>query len=218
MSHALPHIAICPTVTAFSVHEYAEQMALLRRFASHVHLDVMDGTFAPTVSPGLDEVWWPPELTVDIHLMYQRPMDHIKRLVRLKPRMVIIHAEADVHHMHFAAELHKQDIMAGLSILHDTPVHNVKQIMHSFDHLLLFSGHLGYHGGEADMGVLDKAREALDYYPDIELGWDGGINDANARQLIAGGVTVLNVGGYIHKSDNPSQAYATLEAIAKGTN
>lgn len=193
-------------------------MALLRRFSDRLHLDLMDGTFAPTVSPGLDEVWWPPEITVDIHVMYQRPMDHIKRLVQLRPNMVIIHAEAQVHHMHFAAELHKHGILAGLSILHDTPVAGVHQIIHSFDHLLLFSGHLGYHGGQADMSVLHKAQEALGYYPDIELGWDGGVNADNARELIAGGITILNVGGYIHKASNPQQAYATLEAIAKGTN
>lgn len=214
----LPAIAICPTVTAFSVEEYSQQMAMLRRFSDRLHLDLMDGTFAPTVSPGLDQIWWPPEITADIHLMYQRPMDHIKRLVQLKPHMVIVHAEAEVHHMHFAAELHKHGILAGLSILHDTPVDNVKQIMHSFDHMLLFSGHLGYHGGQADLGVLDKARQIKDYYPDIELGWDGGISADNTRQLIDGGITVLNVGGYIHKSPNPQQAYATLEAIAKGTN
>lgn len=217
MAHARPHIAICPTVTAFSTHEYAQQMALLRQFSSRLHIDLMDGTFAPTLSPGLDEVWWPPELTVDIHLMYQRPMEQLKRLVRLRPQMVIIHAEAEVHHMHFAAELHKHGILAGLSILHDTPVHNVTQIMHSFDHLLLFSGHLGYHGGQADLDVLHKAQQIHQYYPDIELGWDGGVSADNARQLIAGGVSVLNVGGYIHKSSNPQQAYATLESIAKGT-
>lgn len=213
-----PHIAICPTVTAFTAHEYAEQMALLRRFSDRLHVDLMDGAFAPTVSPGLDEIWWPPEITVDIHLMYQHPMDHLQRLIHLKPNMVIVHAEAEVHHMHFAAELHKHGIRAGLSILHDTPVDNVKQIMHSFDHILLFSGHLGYHGGQADMGVLNKAHEILEYYPQIELGWDGGINADNAAQLIDGGITVLNVGGYIHKSPHPQEAYATLEVIAKGTN
>ena len=207
------HVAVCPTVTAFDMAEYDRQLVMLKGFAHRLHIDLMDGVFAPTVSPGLDQVWWPHDVVADVHVMYQRPMAHLQQLLRLKPHMVIVHAEAEVHHMHFAAELHKHGILAGLSILHDTPVDNVKQIMHSFDHLLVFSGHLGYHGGQADLGVLDKVREIHEYYPAIEIGWDGGINADNARQLAEGGVRVLNVGGFIHNAPQPQQAYATLNTL-----
>jgi len=209
-------IAICPTVTAFDLHEYREQITRLKTFADRVHIDLMDGDFTPSKSPEVAEVWWPPELTADIHIMYRRPTDYLGELIRLKPNMVVIHAEAEVHHMQFAAELHRHDIKVGLCILQDTPVGNVKQIMHSFDHVLVFSGHLGYHGGEADLGLLNKVAEIKDYYPEVEVGWDGGISDQNAAQLVAGGVTVLNVGGFIQKSENPERAYATLKEIVRG--
>lgn len=184
-------------------------------FAKRVHIDLMDGVFAPTVSPPLEKVWWPPELRADIHLMYQRPMDHLAQLLKLKPRLVVIHNEAHVHHMHFAAELHKAGIRAGLAILHDTPIEYAYQIMHSFDHVLIFSGHLGYHGGEADLGLLDKVRKVHEYHPEAEIGWDGGINEANAAALVAAGVRVLNVGSYVQKSADPQGAYAKLEAAIK---
>lgn len=201
---------ICPTVTAVNLHEYKVQLLRLTPFAKRVHIDLMDGAFAPTVSPTLDEIWWPPELSVDIHLMYQNPMDHIDQLIKLRPRMVIIHNEAQVHHMHFAAELHKAGILAGLAILHDTPIEYANQIMHSFDHVLVFSGRLGYHGGEADLGLLDKVSKIRVHHPEVEIGWDGGINDQNARQLVAGGVQVLNAGGFIQHAVNPAAAYQTL--------
>ncbi len=219
-SHSLHNdgsIAICPTVTAFNPQEYDRQVHMLRQFAERLHVDLMDGEFAPTVSPPLADVWWPHDLIADIHIMYQHPMDYIDDLIGLRPNMVIIHAEAAVHHMHFAALLHRHGIRAGVSILQDTPVDNIKQIMHSFDHVLLFSGHLGYHGGQADMGVLAKAQEIRQYYPQIEIGWDGGVNNENAVQLIEGGVQVLNVGGYIHKAEQPAAAYATLQALASQT-
>lgn len=204
---------ICPTVTATEPHDYRSQMEHISPFSKRVHIDLMDGEFAPTTSPELERVWWPHELTADIHLMYQRPMDYLAQLIKLRPHLVIIHNEAHVHHMHFAAELHRHDIKAGLAILHDTPVEYAYQIMHSFDHILVFSGHLGYHGGQADLSLLDKVKKIREHHPEAEIGWDGGINADNARQLLEAGVNVLNVGGFIQKSDDPEVAYATIKAI-----
>jgi ribulose-phosphate 3-epimerase len=128
--------------------------------------------------------------------------------------MVIIHNEVTVHHMHFAAELHRAGIKTGLALLHDTPVEYAEQIMHSFDQVLIFSGNLGHHGGEADLGLLDKVRAVRAHHPDVEIAWDGGIKAENAKQLIDAGVDVLNVGGFIQHASDPAQAYATLKALA----
>ncbi len=205
---------ICPTVTAYDSVEYRRQMERLKPFATRIHIDLMDGEFAPTKSPDLSHVWWPHELVADIHLMYQKPMEYLDELIKLKPHMVVIHNEADVHHMHFAAELHKNGIEAGLAILKDTPVEYAFQIMHSFDQILIFSGNLGYQGGSAvDFGLLDKVTKVHQHHPEAEIAWDGGISNENVAELVRGGVQVLNTGGYIQKSADPQKAYATLEAI-----
>lgn len=206
---------ICPTITAYDVPTYAEQLHRAAGMADRVHIDLMDGQFAPTVSPGLDDIWTPYNALADIHLMYQQPMDVLDTLIRLKPNMVIIHNEAHVHHMHFVAELHKHGIKAGLALLQDTPVYFAHQIMDSFDHVLVFSGNLGHHGGHADLGILDKIADIRAHYPEVEIGWDGGINEQNAAQLVDAGVDVLNVGGFIQKAANPEAAYATLVARVK---
>ncbi len=208
-------LAICPTVTAYDEYQYKIQIERIKSFARRVHMDLMDGEFAPTKSPELSKIWWPPEMEVDIHLMYQSPMEHLETLIKLKPRMVIVHNEAHVHHMHLAAELHKADILAGLALLQETPVEYAYQIMHSFDHVLVFSGKLGYHGGETDLGLLDKVHKIREHHFDAEVGWDGGINDSNAKQLVEAGVTVLNVGGYIQNSENPHAAYDKLREVLK---
>ncbi|MEK7059454.1 MAG: hypothetical protein AAB971_01730 [Patescibacteria group bacterium] len=206
-------VSICPTVTAYDAHEYRAQMERITPFAKRVHIDLMDGEFAPTKSPSLQQIWWPHELTADIHLMYRRPMDYIDQLIKLKPNMVVIHNEAEVHHMHFAAQLHKEGIKVGLAVLQDTPIDYAYQIMHSFDHVLVFSGDLGRHGGEVNLGLLDKVRKIREHHPEAEIGWDGGINDHNAKQLVEAGVDVLNVGGFIQQSDDPAAAYAKLISV-----
>lgn len=205
---------VVPTITAYSEAEYATQVKNLVPFARRVHIDLMDGEFAPTISPDLTKVWWPHQFEiVDIHLMYQRPFDYLEQLLRLKPHMVIVHVEAMFHHMHFAAELHKEGIKAGLSIMPDTPIANIEQIISSFDHLLLFSGNLGHYGGTADLSLLNKITEAKEHHPDLEIGWDGGINALNAAQLVEGGVDVLNTGGFIQKDPNPAEAYHKLNSV-----
>lgn len=202
---------IVPTVTAYDTHEYRQQMDRITPFAKRVHIDLMDGVFAPSQSPDIERVWWPHELAADIHLMYRNPMDYLRQILHVKPHMVVVHNEAHVHHMHFAAELHKEGIKVGLALLQETPVHYAHQIMHSFDHVLVFSGNLGYHGGTADLSLLDKVKEIHAHHPGVEIGWDGGITADNVRQLTDAGVHVLNVGGYIQKADDPQTAYATLK-------
>lgn len=204
---------ICPTVTANDQHQYREQMELVGRFAKRIHIDLMDGDFAPTISPKPDQIWWPPELIADVHIMYRRPGEHLGTLVKLKPSLVIIHAEADVDHQEFAAKLHEAGIKAGLGLLPQTTVDSVVPTLGDFDHIMVFGGRLGHHGSTADLKQLHKIEEAKRRFPDIEAAWDGGINDQNARQLIEGGADVLNVGGFIHKADDPSAAYAKLESV-----
>jgi ribulose-phosphate 3-epimerase len=167
----------------------------------------MDGELAPTHSLALDEIWWPHNLVADIHLMYKMPMLYLDKLISLKPHLVIIHAEADLNHMHFAALLHERSIEAGLAILPDTSVASIERIMHSFDQILIFAGNLGYQGGEADLSLISKVKEVKELHPDAVIAWDGGINDHNAKELANAGVKVLNVGGFIQHSDNPKDAY-----------
>jgi ribulose-phosphate 3-epimerase len=206
---------ICPTITAFDETSYDEQLKNVR-FAYHLHIDLMDGILAPTKSPELNKIWWPNDHKADIHLMYKQPMDYIDKLISLAPNMVIIQAEADVHHMYFAAQLHRAGMLAGLAVLQDTTIDSIERIIHSFDQILIFSGHLGYHGGVADLELLHKVKEIKKHHPDVEIAWDGGINDQNAMALVESGIDVLNVGGYIQNSPDPEDAYAKLTNILKG--
>jgi ribulose-phosphate 3-epimerase len=207
-------VSICPTITANDAHEYRAQMELIQPFAERVHIDLMDGKFAPSISPFLDSTWWYDSMTTDIHLMYQRPGDYLEDLISLKPNLVVFHFEAEVDHVWLADSLHSAGIKAGLAILKDTSVATIAPIIGSFDHVLIFSGHLGYHGGQADLQLADKAKQLKKLKPELEIAWDGGVSLHNAVELIAAGVSVLNVGGYIHKSVRPAEAYAKLKALA----
>jgi ribulose-phosphate 3-epimerase len=204
---------ICPTVTAYDTHEYRRQLELVEKFAGRVHIDLMDGQFTPNVSPDLAHVWWPDNVTIDVHLMYQNPGNYIDQLIKLKPNLVVIHIEASGDHRGLANKLQAAGIKAGIAILQQTSVEVAEELLPDFDHAMVYSGNLGEHGGTADLGLLDKVRELRDKFSSIEISWDGGINDQNAKQLAEAGVDVLNVGGFIHNADDPAAAYKNLTNI-----
>jgi len=207
---------ICPTVTATKLEEYKKQIAINAALAHRLHIDLMDGEFAPTKSIDINDVWWPHAVQADLHLMYKQPMDFLEKIVKFQPKLVIIHAEADVHHMHFAAELHKEGINAGLALLPETSVESVEAVLHSFDHVLIFSGNLGHQGGShADLTLLEKIKEIKKHHKNVEVGWDGGVNEQNISKIQKAGVDVINVGGFIQHAPNPGVAYVKLLALTE---
>ncbi len=205
---------ICPTVTAYSIEEYKKQMHLITAFADRIHIDFMDGQLAPTVSQSVHESWWPKKVKADIHLMYKYPMKVLADIMNHHPNLVIVHSEAD-HVSSFVHELHEHRTKVGIALMQDTTVDKLNHFIKVIDHVLVFSGKLGHHGGTADLELLKKVRSIKSLNPDIEIGWDGGINDSNILLLKDAGVNVFNVGGYIHSSSNPEDAYRKLKELVQ---
>lgn len=204
---------VCPTVTALNAHEYREQMERIAPFAERVHIDLADGVFAPVKLMGLGHVWWPVGVTADIHLMFEAVKPFLKQLIELKPHMVIVHAEAVGKFVDIAEPLHKAGIKVGVALLAHTPVSRIAPSISTIDHVLIFSGDLGHFGGTADMDLLEKVKQLKKLRNSLEIGWDGGINEHNAKKLIQHGVDVLNVGGGIQRAEHPHQAYDKLKAL-----
>lgn len=204
---------ISPTITESTPEGYKKRIDSLEQFASRIHIDLGDGEFSPTKLIDLDKIWWPKSLTVDIHVMYQRPLDYLETMIRLRPYQIVIPAEVGVDLEDFAQEVHQRGIRAGVALLVDTPVSQVAPFVAYLDHVLVFSGNLGYHGGKADLALLEKVRELKDLKPSLEVGWDGGVNDEVAKALAEGGVDELNTGGFIAHAPDPRKAYETLEAL-----
>jgi len=203
---------ICPTVTALDVHAYREQLELVSSFAPRIHIDLMDGDFAPTASPNPDLLWIPEGVEVDIHVMYRNPDAILERLISLKPSLIIVHAESNADIPKLASTLRNHGIKTGIALLPETSAEDVRYVLPHTQHALIFGGHLGYHGGQADLSQLAKAEELLKAQRQLELGWDGGANLENLDELIRAGISVINVGSAIHKTDNPETTYATMKA------
>jgi len=201
---------ISPTVLAREPHEFREQMERIGGFAQRIQVDIADGTFAPVRTVEPERLWWPRNLAVDIHVMYQKPEEILVTLIGLKPNMVIVHAEADGNFVEIARRLHEHHIKAGIALLPMTAPEIIQPAIEHIDHVLLFSGDLGNFGGRANLSLLHKISVLRQLKQTVEIGWDGGVNDDNAAELAAGGVDVLNAGGFIQNAEKPADAYAKL--------
>lgn len=206
-------VTICPTVTTDDYEVYRLQIEQSAQYATRVHIDLGDGVFTRKLT-AVEDVWWPAGMRADLHIMFKEPFLHIPAILALGPQLVIVHAEADGDFMAFAREMHRHGIEAGVSLLQDTPVEAIVPALEVIDHVLIFSGDLGHFGGQADLGLLDKARQLRALKPSLELGWDGGANDKNAQALAEGGIDVINCGGYLH-GPNPAAAYRVINRIVK---
>ncbi len=208
---------ICPTITATSKALYRNQMNDVAQFAKRIHVDLADGVFAPTKLVDPKDAWWPVGITADVHLMYEASRPFLKDLIALEPHMIILHAESVGNFYELAKTIRSAGIKVGVALLESTPVSKIRQAIDDIDHVLIFSGDLGYFGGHANLSLLQKVTEIKRYNASVEIGWDGGINESNIHKLVLGGVDVLNVGGAIHLSKNPMKAYNKLKALAESS-
>ena len=201
---------IVPTIMVETIEQYRAETEKVGAFAHRVHVDISDGEFAPTFLLGEDQLYWPEGWEVDVHAMVERPSEHLAKLLQLKPTLVILHAEAQEDILPHFATLKNAGIKAGIGLLKTTVPSTVEPAIKAADHVMIFSGELGKHGGTASLMQLEKVRLVKKIKPEVEIGWDGGINMENAYTLAQGGVDVLNVGGTIAESDNPTDTYNQL--------
>lgn len=206
--------AITPTITTDDSKEFEAQMKRIASFADGVHLDYADGEFAPTKTLPIAETWRTDDLITHAHIMYQNPLEHIDDIIHLEADLVILHAESE-DLKECLEMLNNVGVRTGVGLLPETSVADLQDldIDDLFDHVMIFGGKLGYQGGTADLTLLKKVEKLREVYPDVEIGWDGGVNAENAAQIVAAGVSVLNVGGYFKKADDPKKAYATMQSL-----
>jgi len=201
---------IAPCITVETEEQYRASVERIAPFANRVHIDISDGEFSPVLMLDVNKIWWPKEWTIDIHAMVMRPMEYVDKLISLKPDLITFHVETGVNLLPIIDRIKAADIKAGIALLRSTVPVTVADAIKAADHVLVFSGNLGYYGGTASLMQLEKVRLIKNINPNVEIGWDGGVNIGNAFTLTQGGVNVLNVGGALVNTDNPANVYDKL--------
>jgi ribulose-phosphate 3-epimerase len=208
---------VCPSVMAASEEQYKRQMERIAHFAHRIQVDLTDGIFAEPKTITAKQAWWPVGMQADVHIMHKDPEEAARIVAEHNPNMIIVHAEADGDFSVFAHFCREKGIKVGVALLQKTEPDTILPALELVDHVLIFAGELGHYAGQADLSQLDKVEYLKQHKPNLEVGWDGGINDQNISQLAFAGVDVFNVGGFIQKAENPEKAFHALQRIADET-
>jgi len=202
---------VVPALLATTRDELVQLEERAKPFAARVHIDLMDGQFTATPGIVLEELILPEDQVVDFHVMYKQPQAQIASLIKLKPSLIIIHAEAEGDLLQVIQTIQAAGIKAGIALMRSTVPADASALITAADHALIFSGNLGEYGGTANMLQLEKVRLVRAIKPEIEIGWDGGANVTNAYTLSLGGIDVVNVGSALANVPDPAEVYRRLD-------
>lgn len=204
--------AIVPTITTSDQTLFDENLAKFSQFSKRIQIDASDGSFAPTTLVPLASMHLPEGVNIDLHVMSARPSEHMADIIKLKPRLCILHAEVDDDLNALFTQLKEAGIRTGLALIKTTFPGRVTNLIQDADHVMIFAGELGSQGGTIDMMQIEKVPLIRNAKADVEIGWDGGANLSNVRALAHAGIDVINVGSAITQAADAAAMYQSLVA------
>ncbi len=205
-------VSIVPTILTDNKQDYRSQIERINLFTRRVQIDVTDGVFAPYPTLDITNVWWPKNWAADLHLMASNPSNYLDTILKLRPSLCILHAEANEDLLPTFETLREAGIKTGVALLPATYPGNVKPYIDAADHVLVFAGQLGVQGAPADMMQMEKIALIRNMKPEVEIGWDGGANITNVRALAHADLDVINVGSAISQASDPADVFQSLVA------
>ena len=178
--------------------------------AEVLHIDVMDGSFVPSISygPGFVKAIRPiSKMVLDVHLMVQNPEHILPDFIDAGADIIGVQVEA-TQHIHRALQIIKNGgVKAEVVINPGTPVDMIKPVLHMVDQVLVMTVNPGFGGQKflpetvAKIAELDALKKELGYDFDIEI--DGGVNDQTVVDCYKAGATVAVAGSFVFDNEDP---------------
>ena len=171
-----------------------------------IHIDVMDGTFVPNITFGADVVASIRKFSkklFDVHLMIEKPSNHIDAFYKAGADIITIHVETEKHPIRTLEYIRSLGIKAGISINPATNEDNLKYLLDYCDLILVMLVNPGF-GGQKTINSQIKKLCSIDKMireekKNILLEVDGGVNIKNFSTLIKSGADILVAGSAVFK-------------------
>lgn len=176
--------------------------------AQYIHLDVMDGTYVPSISFGMPVIASLRSTTdrvFDVHMMVDKPERYINEMRNCGADVICIHGEACTHLDSAIAQIHATGARAGVALNPATPLRLLEYVLPKVDMVLIMTVNPGFGGQQFIPYTLEKVRalrswcDKLGLNTDIEV--DGGITAANVRPILEAGANVIVAGSAVFKGD-----------------
>ena len=198
----------------------SDVMMVNKSEADWIHLDIMDGVFVPNISFGFPVIKAVKKVALkplDVHLMIVDPDRYLSQFCEAGANHLTVQYEACTHLNRTVAEIRNLGMKAGVAINPHTPVMLLKNILPYIDMVLIMTVNPGFGGQifiKESYNKIIELRHMIDtghYNVLIEV--DGGIDTANAIDLVEAGANVLVAGSSVFKSKDPIKVISRLKNL-----
>ncbi len=182
-----------------------------------LHVDVMDGHFVPNISigpPVVSCVRKCTDMLLDCHLMISEPLKYLDAFKNAGADIIAFHFEAEGNPDEIIEKITACGMKPAMVIKPATPASAVFPYLDRLFMVLVMTVEPGF-GGQSFMdNMLPKVSairdEAKKRGLSLNIEVDGGIDEKTAQLAKEAGANVLVSGSYLFKSENMSEAIASL--------
>jgi ribulose-phosphate 3-epimerase len=218
-------VRIAPSILTADVGRLSEQVReAVDAGAELIHLDVMDGHFVPPITLGplfVAAVRKAIDVPLDIHLMVERPEDHIGPFREAGADTLNFHIEATAHAHRILSDIKKLGARAGICLNPGTPISMLSEVLPASDQVVVMTVNPGWGGQPFVESGLQKitwlAQERARLRLSFAIEVDGGVNLSTGPRCVAAGADVLVAGAAVYNekasvAENMRSLRAALEA------